>query len=1661
MTDEIYYVFKIEIILTGGWSSWGEWSPCTSQCGTGQSFRTRHCNNPYPSNDGQPCLGQLVEEKDCFQDICTSAIGIFLTPWSPWSSCSDGCGQGTKVSTRRCHGSDTCTVGLEDKKRDVRTLTRRAPCMLKECPILGGWNAWSEWTTCSTVCGSGYHIRVRACSNPLPIGSKNECPGDRYEKEACVHESDDCDQAPEVREYGLWSTWSHCSASCGAGNKMRHRSCSDHQTIECTGPVYNTWPCNMKLPCPVDGDWSEWSSWTTCSVTCGVGETVRYRLCANPQPSHGGKECQGDNQEAKKCRIVKCPPSTPLWGSWGAWSECSESCEGGTKSRQRWCLVRRPALKRMVRVKMTNKCAGEFQQFAVCNTQTCPVDGSWANWGAWTSCSSTCAEGVMRRDRSCTDPAPVGKGDVCGGYGTETRHCFYRPCAKRGKVLLRFDGSSFLIYRRAAHPARHLLVFLSFIPADPHGLLVLRREEEWTQVILMARLIDARVQLYAEIGPEIVVQFEGDAVKLDKWNTLEIGFDGRDAWLRVNDGDVTVYEVDGPIPDDLDWDLPMYVGGALPNLFPGHFDKIGGFTGKIAMLRVNYREYSLHESDEWEGGGLPYVSLNVEEEQVTDIDSDVPTFTGKEYALLPIPPSLNTSDSTNHLLLSMIVRAAEGEGILLYVQGRFPGSFFALALEDDKLLITLCLGHDQEVFQRLADPVEFEKWSLLDVKVTDFNVELRVGKGPATQLTSIGHAPFKPTSELYVGGVSQLDQLDVEMNTGAKHGFCGEILEVSVNWVDFEMYETALSTDVLVNSASATVGAHFRDIHAPAEASLLLRCQFGHLLDQVEEAYRWTHATWLYKGDRLLEFTPHCKIVPSDPDHPYSASLLLSSISKETEGFYACQVHFRGLSVITHAFSVTVNETYEGGPAIDKAVDIIIVAGVGSFMVVVFLVVLMSFCAPCRRWSYFLDRLHDSLTFCCGCEPGGGLPPGLTYAHLAEVDDSYGPDFSARREKAKLDARMRDWGYEENWMRSRSENEESVEDDQETGEDSDDSFEEDEDEGLSALTSSKSAPEREGDRRRRGRSRRDDQINSVVQTDNVRSVKGSPDRKEVPTNKRTNEQKLNETAKQNSSKREAKSIELLRGRSFNDDVDQVGKGTDDIGRVRRNIAETFDEEETAIKRSEYQKDRTVSGPPTETIVRSDDEPWFLTSEPAVNAEHQTLPKVPASTGLSSSLEANSSYTQQQSQAISSTSQVQDAPPQPPAKRESVSSPHQSFTTFSLTQPPMDESRMSRMNSVVLESNQYQPLETRESILPDFPDSFDSMHHLVKDRYHSALAPPPPPSGLSRPPLPPSLAGDHLIHVPPPPLHTPPPPDLGNVPPPAAQDVNPSFAVPQNMPPPSPPPALQNTTLPPPPPSISMQNSALPPPPPPALQNTTLPPPPPSISMQNSALPPPPPPALQNTTLPPPPPPLVQPNNPRPMSPLGQSDALPPQPPLNPISISREKLELNRQRRKSTGARFERGHQALDQLNANQNSRQSAGVHGGDTVTTYLATLGASPFRSDTTPKELSSPGGDSSFLKVRNNRNDSKEREKLDHTLGLVSELLDSLKRAEHRPTSESHAEELGEGRGVDDQGDTYLCEDCERAMEEKNNSLKLVSVEDLMSNEDDFQSCADNSPDI
>ncbi|CAG2185606.1 unnamed protein product [Mytilus edulis] len=57
-------------------------------------------------------------------------------------------------------------------------------------------------------------------------------------------------------------------------------------------------------------------------------------------------------------------------------------------------------------------------------TDPTPVDGLWGSWGPWSgSCSVTCGKGVLFRNRTCDDPAPLYNGKNCIGSGQDSKPC--------------------------------------------------------------------------------------------------------------------------------------------------------------------------------------------------------------------------------------------------------------------------------------------------------------------------------------------------------------------------------------------------------------------------------------------------------------------------------------------------------------------------------------------------------------------------------------------------------------------------------------------------------------------------------------------------------------------------------------------------------------------------------------------------------------------------------------------------------------------------------------------------------------------------------------------------------------------------------------------------------------------------------------------------------------------------------------------------------------------------------------------------------------------------------------------------------------------------------------------------------------------------------------
>jgi len=57
----------------------------------------------------------------------------------------------------------------------------------------------------------------------------------------------------------------------------------------------------------VDGGFTLWATWSSCSVTCGDGTRSRSRTCTNPEPQHGGLDCVGDTIETDVCNDAACP----------------------------------------------------------------------------------------------------------------------------------------------------------------------------------------------------------------------------------------------------------------------------------------------------------------------------------------------------------------------------------------------------------------------------------------------------------------------------------------------------------------------------------------------------------------------------------------------------------------------------------------------------------------------------------------------------------------------------------------------------------------------------------------------------------------------------------------------------------------------------------------------------------------------------------------------------------------------------------------------------------------------------------------------------------------------------------------------------------------------------------------------------------------------------------------------------------------------------------------------------------------------------------------------------------------------------------------------------------------------------------------------------------
>jgi len=178
----------------------------------------------------------------------------------------------------------------------------------KSTKVDGSWAAWSTWTPCTATCGaSGQKTRMRTCTNPAPSGGGIKCTAvDGSQTRYCNRIR--CPVTGSCKDISL--------------TKLCKVYIQNYGCIDTRVAVRCPKTCGLCGGVKVDGSWAAWSTWTPCTATCGAsGQKTRVRTCTNPAPSGGGIKCTAvDGSQTRDCNRIKCPVT-------GSCKDTNAACE--------------------------------------------------------------------------------------------------------------------------------------------------------------------------------------------------------------------------------------------------------------------------------------------------------------------------------------------------------------------------------------------------------------------------------------------------------------------------------------------------------------------------------------------------------------------------------------------------------------------------------------------------------------------------------------------------------------------------------------------------------------------------------------------------------------------------------------------------------------------------------------------------------------------------------------------------------------------------------------------------------------------------------------------------------------------------------------------------------------------------------------------------------------------------------------------------------------------------------------------------------------------------------------------------------------------------------------------------------------------------------------
>ncbi|XP_064538001.1 spondin-1 [Drosophila montana] len=137
----------------------------------------------------------------------------------------------------------------------------------EQLPPECGTTAWTRWDECSAKCGPGKQYRTREFKNPT-LAMRHRCNNALREEKHCM------------------------GRKCASFNEEMSEGTQPEAEPPGTDPE-----CGL----------SEWTEWSSCTVTCGTGEMIRSRHYLNRRAK---KKCQKASkarlQESKPCEASDC-----------------------------------------------------------------------------------------------------------------------------------------------------------------------------------------------------------------------------------------------------------------------------------------------------------------------------------------------------------------------------------------------------------------------------------------------------------------------------------------------------------------------------------------------------------------------------------------------------------------------------------------------------------------------------------------------------------------------------------------------------------------------------------------------------------------------------------------------------------------------------------------------------------------------------------------------------------------------------------------------------------------------------------------------------------------------------------------------------------------------------------------------------------------------------------------------------------------------------------------------------------------------------------------------------------------------------------------------------------------------------------------------------------